>query len=117
MKLSVTKKINNIADKAFKTMLLKGAFPEVNYSKTNGWESFSMFEFCDVWGKFTKILDRKIQETTGDKLGIFSRKSNAKFLAMVEELANDIVEADVMGQREHFRTFADDMNDYVAENF
>jgi hypothetical protein len=109
MMLSITRVIEKIAQKAFEKMLLSGAFPDVNYSKSGGFVSYSMFAYCDKWGKFTKILDKWMKEELDPELGIFTRKHSAKFLAEVEKLANEITEADMLGQREHFHTFADSL--------
>ena len=107
MKLHLIKAIDNIADNRFKEMLKEGAFPQVKYKDNGMFKSFSLFEYCDIWGKFTKILDEKMKQELDPRLGIFTRKHSATFLEEVKKLADDIVEADIIGQDEHFSTLAD----------
>jgi hypothetical protein len=113
MRLRITKAIVTIADNAFKGLLAQGAFPKARYSSSvdksgHRWEEYSLFEYCDAWGKFTKILDKWMkQEGLDPELGIYTRKHNAEFLAKVKILADEITELDVVNQKEHFHTFAD----------
>jgi len=107
MKLSVTNAIDKIADKYFEKLLLEGAFPEVKFSKTNGWKQYSLIPYCDTWGKFAKVLDRKMKETIDPELGLYTRKHSAKVLVEVDRLASEITEDDVIFQGKGLRTFAD----------
>ena len=110
MRLSVTKAVNKIGDKAFKTMLENGAFPEVHYSNDGGFISFSLFDFSKRWSKYMKILDTWIkQEKLDEELGVFSRKHSAYFLAKVTKLASDITVEDVQNQVLRFHTWCDDL--------
>ena len=110
MMLSVTKVINKIGQNAFHTMLEKGAFPEVNFSKSGGFTSYSLFDYSNKWSKFMKILDTWMkQEKLDEKLGVFSRKHSADFLAKVERLAKDITPEDVENQVLRFHTWCDDL--------
>jgi len=110
MMLSVTRAINKIGDKAFKTLLKSGAFPEIHYEEYPGGASYYMFEFSNKWSKFMKILDTWMkQEKLDERLGIFSRKHSADFLAKVERLAKDITPEDVENQVLRFHTWCDDL--------
>jgi len=110
MMLSVTKIISDIGDKALKTMLRNGAFPEVHYEEYPGGASFYMFEFSNKWSKFMKILDTWIkQEKLDERLGVFTRKHSADFLAKVTRLASDITIEDVENQVLRFHTWCDDL--------
>lgn len=107
MKLSVTKAVDKIADKYFEKLLLEGAFPEVHFSISGGFKSYHLFEYCDAWGKFAKVLDRKMKETIDPLLGLYTRKHSASVLAEVDKLASQITEDDVIFQGKGIRTFAD----------
>lgn len=116
MMLSITKVIHNIGEKKFRKMLREGCFPKVNYEEYPGGHSYSMFDYSDTWAAFMKVLDGWMKETGLDRrLGVFTRKHSAQFLADVEKLAEHITETnvyDVMPER--FHSFADSVRDYAS---
>jgi hypothetical protein len=110
MMLSVTRVIRKIGEKAFEAMLGTGAFPEVRFSNEGGFKSMSLFDYSNKWSKFMKILDTWMkQEKLDEKLGIFTRKHSADFLAKVTKLANDITVEDMQNQVLRFHTWCDDL--------
>jgi len=111
MMLSVTNAVNNVVKARFEQMMLEGAFPEVEYSKSGIFHSYNLFAYNKRWTTFTKLVDTEIKHDMVDALGIFSRKRNAKFLAYVERICKEITPAQVEESPARFRTWVDGMLD------
>lgn len=107
MWLSITKAISSISRDYFDNMLLAGAFPETNFTKVNGWKSFSLFEYSDTYARFMKLVDAKMKASLDPELGIFTRKHSAKFLEQFKSLLAEITEDDIRSFESRFRSFAD----------
>jgi hypothetical protein len=107
MILHVIAPIQKIIDKHFKEMLREGAFPEIHWEEYPGGHSYHLFEFSDTRARFSKYIDRKIKEIAKEELGIFTRKHNAAFLAIVQNIADETTEGDVIAQPDRFTSFAD----------
>ena len=117
MKLSVTKAVEKILTVHFEKLLLSGEFPEVKFSNTGGFRSYSLMPYCEAWGRFTKLVDREIKHDMVDDLGIFSRKHSGKFFEYVDKVTAEITAAQVKNAVEHFRTFGDSLMDYMGTQF
>ncbi len=116
MMLRVIKAINEIGNKYFEKMLIEGKFPEVHYSTANGFRSYYLFEYSDLWATFMKVLDKRMKEEGLDeRLGVFTRKHSKSFLEQVGNIASLITEEDVRGSSSRFRSFADGVRDYAME--
>jgi hypothetical protein len=125
MRLSVIKAIHDIADKKFKEMLIAGFFPKVRYEETvtknedgteHKWHSYSLFEYSEVWTTFTKFLDEQMKKSLDPKLGIFTRKHSASFLAKVQKIVDGITVENVENQTTRFHGFGDSVMEYATEN-
>lgn len=113
MKLHLTKAVHNVLSEKYESMLENGAFPEVKWEKVRMPDytsrSYSMFEYLEFWGRFTKLVDGIVKEHFGDAYGVFTRKRSQAFLDELAKVIEPITENDVRFHKERFRTFMDDV--------
>lgn len=117
MKLSITKAIKNIVAPHFEKLLLTGAFPEINFEKGNGFRSYNMFEYADIYARYAKLVDKLMKEKGLDsQLGIFTRKSSKNFLALLDKIVSAITEQDIRNNGSRFVSFADMVRGDITGN-
>jgi hypothetical protein len=105
--LRVTKAVHDVMSARFEEMLLAGAFPQVKYSNSGGFRSYSLFEYSNVWATYAKVIDEVIKHDMQDTYGIFSRKRNAKFLTYLKRICAEVTEKQVNDTFIRFKSFAD----------
>lgn len=119
MMLSVTKAVHDVTCKRFQDMMLnEGAFPEVGFSISRSasghiFESYSLFEYSDLYARFMKLVDKLMKENLDPSLGVYTRKHSKSFLAEVQGICDNIKEPDVLIFEERFRSIADGIRGYA----
>lgn len=81
MKYHITKDVGDIITHAFEQACLAGHFPKVGFGRSAGSFTCSLWDFQDRSSAFYLAAHQWIIQTTGDKLGQWTRKRSAKFLA------------------------------------
>lgn len=108
MWLKITEAIYKAIIGRMHEMCLQGAFPEVKYSKADGWGTYSMIDHSVTYSKMAKFVDKKIKEKGLDEqLGVYTRKHSGSFMAELKKILDDIVEADIINQVDRFKTMWD----------
>ena len=98
----------DIADKAFKKLLIGGAFPKVEYKEYVGSYggtsvSYAMIEYSTVWATYTKIIQNKLI-ANGYEFGLWTNARNSKYICAVEDAVANITEDEVNNSSDRFRT-------------
>jgi len=109
---NINKHVYKEAQKNFKGILLKGAYPEVDYKKSDGsdggfaTESYNMIEYSTVWSRYMKMVDARLKGV-GIVKGIWQNARSQKFIDQVHNTISNLTAADIEGQTDRFRTWCD----------
>jgi hypothetical protein len=109
MKLKITKAIHSIMNKRFEQFLVSGAFPSVQYEKTDWGRKFNLFEYSDAWCRFSKLVDEKMKLYLHEEFGVFTRKHSAEYLKRVEDIVCNIQATEAENYAFKFKSFLDQM--------
>jgi len=98
----------DIANKAFKELLIAGAFPKVEYKESvgmyNGMSvSYAMIEYSTVWATYTKIIQNKLI-ANGYEFVLWTNARNSKYIVAVEDAVHNTTEDEVNNSSDRFRT-------------
>lgn len=107
MMLRVTEAVHGVTLEHFKSMLLSGAFPKVNYKQEGGRVSYSMFDYSNTYARMMKLVNEKMEKELDPELGVFTRKRSKKFLEELAKLVSTITPEEVENYGSRYRSFAD----------
>lgn len=103
------KKVNSIAHEMlstkFKELLLQGNWPEVNYKKFDGGESFNMMTYSTKHAQFCKFV-HNIIVANGFEYGIFHNARNDKYRKAIQNALSNI-SVDAVEGSDRFKTWCD----------
>jgi hypothetical protein len=103
------KKVNSIAhdmlSTKFKELLLQGNWPEVNYKKFDGGESFNMMTYSTKHAQFCKFV-HNIIVASGFEYGIFHNARNDKYRKAIQNALSNI-SVDAVEGSDRFKTWCD----------
>ena len=107
MQLSIIDVIQRPCKQRFEQMLLAGSFPKVGFSRWEGGKKYNMIEYSAIWARFMKCVDGVMKKEVDPELGAFTRKHSAKLLAQLQTILESVIEGDVLGTTERFKTMWD----------
>lgn len=80
------KLLDGIVKDVFEKHASTGHWPKVKFSKSNGFTSFSLFEYSSAQQPYYYAVHRYIIDVLGDGHGIYTKKRNAAFIEKMRAL-------------------------------
>ncbi len=103
---TMNKHVSKIARTRLEEILLAGHFPQVEFSKKNGFTSYSGMEYVLVWSTFTLVIHNKMVGA-GYPQGIFQKARSAKFIVETAAIISQVTHEQISAQTTRFKTWAD----------